>query len=1063
MSPAETLSATVEADTTVSLSAHHTTASLVPSNTSSSSPSWHTKSRTATASAPFDVEGVRLVFNGSADMWQEIFNCCLQQLEMNLAADVATIVRLNRENIVIRRMKISSLIVYFNIERSLQFVGQVFSRDFCLRIGAGALSFDLLFPSVHGILLLKANSSVVSNLIAVIECRNVLQEDTLTVQPTHRSATLASSASETQSVSKLPLRRSTHQPSATRTISGSFTDYVPRIDTPANAGALGATIASLTTVGSNWGCGVFAVVICAVLLLWNLMTVFAAFIRRRCFISSRRGRNFPRFAFAHFRWLSLVCEHVYISAVLPCHHLCAHIHALHLAMHVMIMAIVAAALLPRLPAPEAPITSVIIIVAAAIAPNLFRPLVDLVFYRVKYYFAIAAEVPQNKVVLETAAGIDDEDPPIFHADDVQHIPVASAEITIEIVEMTHDDALRSPRPQTAQQRMPTTVGPTQAELDQFFDDVAVEELNRPPPEVIVVDTENIDGLGVVYFQDDDFDLVGLYRPQEEPYTMDPAGGEPSGLMGGMKRGTAEPRDVSDARRLDPANAFTREAIPSDQLRRLRLSIGGAFGAGDEVDEIDVDEVGPLPPALQRPASSPHDIEVAAAAAAASRPTSGGNGLDLCLPQDDVHPFYVADDAEQDDLHRVAILDLQPNEAGLTRPLSQAALRRVSVGDAQPLDPNVIRPLSQAALRRLSFANELAGDTGSPDQRATTSEFYGWFTSNLPGSPGLRSPEVVASEPQLPPQVTEDYNLWRVQQSPPPSPRRTVEAVPNPSQVNVAAAAAAPAWSNAEAAAASATAVLYKNQLLHSSDDDSDPVAAPAGKTAVERFQEANEQQPAFCPVSTVLDHLFAAHEPTGATSTSQLPKAVPPTANADQSSDEEFGADTTAFWKSLEQPAPAPVVFTDTPRKSKPPAGDITLVPTSHKNADISPPCILHPENKLFKKKTQSKKSNPRASLLEAAETWHRPGAALLMVLNMVLCVILWMVLSPLDSTAGSNCGLYARYFAAAFAADLLVLQQVLLVLKAAHRWLNADPMEPRKPFGRGHPFDGERRTQKLS
>jgi hypothetical protein len=95
-------------------------------------------------------------------------------------------------------------------------------------------------------------------------------------------------------------------------------------------------------------------------------------------------------------------------------------------------------------------------------------------------------------------------------------------------------------------------------------------------------------------------------------------------------------------------------------------------------------------------------------------------------------------------------------------------------------------------------------------------------------------------------------------------------------------------------------------------------------------------------------------------------------------------------------------------------------------------------------------------ALLSTAETWHQPGAALLIVLNMVLAVLLWMVLSPLDSTAGSNCGLYARYFALAFAADLLVLQQLLLVLKAAHRWLNADPMESRKPFGQGHPFDSE-------
>jgi hypothetical protein len=179
------------------------------------------------------------------------------------------------------------------------------------------------------------------------------------------------------------------------------------------------------------------------------------------------------------------------------------------------MCIVAALLLTHFSREISPISTTVIVFLAAVVPNLWRPIVDFVFYHVSLESVPKpAEYPEPTVQLAS--------------DGVQ-----PNQVTIEIVETTHD-AIYHP----------------QEQLDQFFDDIHVEELNLPQAQVVAVEADFRE------FQDDDFDLVGLYCPAEEPYS-------PEGLIGGMRR------------RHDPSQPFTSEALRDEARLRSEMLEEGA--------------------------------------------------------------------------------------------------------------------------------------------------------------------------------------------------------------------------------------------------------------------------------------------------------------------------------------------------------------------------------------------------------------------------------------------------------------------------------------------------------
>jgi hypothetical protein len=930
VSDAQTWSASMENDPTETKSVRATTASFSTTDLKTITPSRNSQSKTSTSSALFDVEGIRIVLNGTAEMWRRLLDCCLESLQDVISRDVAVIAQLSSSDIVVRRMIVSSLIVYFNIQRKLEMADSAVVHNFCDRLRIASEPFPRL-----ALFLRSSNVTV-----GLVDCRNVYPYDSVT-DDFSITSTEAVTASRSQTASKLLQHRSTRIPSATQTFSTSSTDYIPKVEVVGKSTVFGATLGALITPGSNWSCSVLAVVIVVFLLLWSLITVLVAFLRRRCCCWCTKQQLFPRAAFAHLKWLSLVCEHVFISAVLPCHHLCAHIHALHLSMHVMVMASVAAALLQRLPAPSAPLSSAIIIFASALAPNLLRPLVDYVFFHVTYTQPemVNGTTQENSSLAEEP----------LEKTDVRSI--GPNHIQIEVVETIHGEGVA---------RHSDLRLNDQDQIDQFFDDVGAEELNLPDAHVVAVEADGaVDGATLGYFQDDDFEIVGLYRQQEAPYRFE-ASGEPTGLVGGMKR------------RHDPANPFTREATRAELLLREMFGYGADLDDIEDIDSGEVDGVGALP-TLPCP---PRPVNVFAS----SRPQSAADQLEVPLESqlDDVHPFYVAEDRSE-------------------------APRLPQPVDVEPAEMStLIRPKSHAALRRLSVADDLVADISVADLK-TASDFYGWFTADLPGSPGLRSPDGVDREQGL---ADDTFGgLWGSVQPP-------------------------------------------------HTDDQHNSTDKGAGTTDVELFQGDRAADTTFCPVPTSLDHLFAAHQPVGAPA--ELRKPLPP--SPDEHSDEDFGAEATSFWKSYAK-QPDMILCADI-QDVKPggPAPGPHLpqsLPQEALSTSVAP--LRHPDNKLFKRAAK-KTSSFESEALQEAHTWHRSGAAALVLLNSLLCILLWSTLSPLDSTAGSNCGLFSRVFAAAMAVDLLILQQVVLLLKAASRWLNANPEAEMVALGVAHPYTGQRR-----
>ena len=517
-----------------------------------------------------EVEGIRILINGSAYKWQLVINCCRLALADAVAHDVASLLALPRASVAVRWLSVGSLIVVLTIKHDDSLVIQRARTGSCENISLGTV-----LPKTLTIFQVATNETSVA---AVVQC----VRSAVVITPTElQSQSPTILLAPTTSTTLILQGHSTPVLSGTRTISESFSENFAKKEIRGNAGILAETFASMTSLSQQWRCTSAAAAICLLALLLNLVAMVLSLFRR-CSSSE------PLFELAQSKWLSLTCGHVYVSAVVPCHYRCALIHAQHLTLHLFTMCIVAALLLIQLSREISPISTTVIVFIAAVVPNLWRPIVDFVFYHVSVE-SVPKPAEYSKPAVESAS------------DGVQ-----PNQVTIEIVETTHD-AIYHP----------------QEQLDQFFDDIHVEELNLPQAQVVAVEAD------LREFQDDDFDLVGLYRPAEEPYS-------PEGLIGGMRR------------RHDPSQPFTSEALRDDARLRSEMLEEGA-----DIED-DFGDVGVISAqTLRAPQSDCH-----------------GTASTLSIETfDDVYPFAVQDSFGQVD------------EAGLSnRPKSHKATRRLSVVD-----------------------------------------------------------------------------------------------------------------------------------------------------------------------------------------------------------------------------------------------------------------------------------------------------------------------------------------------------------------------------------------------
>lgn len=80
-------------------------------------------------------------------------------------------------------------------------------------------------------------------------------------------------------------------------------------------------------------------------------------------------------------WLSLVTQHTYVSAIVPCHYRCVLIHGLQLAVHLFLMILVILMLLTSLnPSTESVTFEAVIVLVSVLVPQALRPLCTWVFY-----------------------------------------------------------------------------------------------------------------------------------------------------------------------------------------------------------------------------------------------------------------------------------------------------------------------------------------------------------------------------------------------------------------------------------------------------------------------------------------------------------------------------------------------------------------------------------------------------------------------------------------------------------------------------------------------------------
>jgi hypothetical protein len=211
------------------------------------------------------------------------------------------------------------------------------------------------------------------------------------------------------------------------------------------------------------------------------------------------------------------------------------------------------------------------------------------------------------------------------------------------------------------------------------------------------------------------------------------------------------------------------------------------------------------------------------------------------------------------------------------------------------------------------------------------------------------------------------------------------------------------------------------------------VPACVARTAVELFeQKVEEVPPVFCPVATSLDVLFAS-QPTGAESQTQQ-RFVASAKSIESSSDSDFEVAATAFWKRNFGEA------LDSQQSNL-----VSPEPQQHARVlSASDSC----ERLRFRKKRED---------ADVIRTWHKPGLIALALVNLCLAGVLWSCMSALDAVVqpSGSCNELLRMLALAVTVDILILQQLILLLKALLAWLN-ESSDTKSGLGEGHPVDGQ-------
>ncbi|MBM4077325.1 MAG: hypothetical protein FJ267_16970, partial [Planctomycetes bacterium] len=246
------------------------------------------------------------------------------------------------------------------------------------------------------------------------------------------------------------------------------------------------------------------------LLLFTL--IHFAYAQIRSAIGTR-----PRNELALSKWASLFQEHAYISAFVPCHYRCAMIHCQQLVFHLLVMALNVYVLVHVMDIhSQSPMSIAVAIFISALFPNVWRPLLHFVFHHVE--------------------------PVAFHEDiDISHfnrLPTTTAV----------DD--HAPSSQAKVETVP--------EVIQYFDDIHVEELNLPQEQVVAIVEQVAEVASVINSDiDEDFAMVGLYRPQGESYSQ-------RGLIGGTRRRHSQ-IDTLDDEDFEPGSDWTSNSEDSDEI------------------------------------------------------------------------------------------------------------------------------------------------------------------------------------------------------------------------------------------------------------------------------------------------------------------------------------------------------------------------------------------------------------------------------------------------------------------------------------------------------------------
>ena len=274
-------------------------------------------------------------------------------------------------------------------------------------------------------------------------------------------------------------------------------------------------------------------------------------------------------------WLSLVTQHTYISAVVPCHYKCILIHGLQLAVHIYLIILVILMLLKKLnPAADSTVYEAVIVLVAAIVPQAIRPFFTWFFYHFTpdqeilmegIYARQRQDTTTAKDFYEGAAG---RNGGYSNGKDQRNGGVSAAALDVLDNIVFDEDELGSQYTDYEDDQLPYDQYDQRWNPDQDIVDHEIDEVVPDYQDVQFAD----DGERSVVHSDynEDLAFVGLYRPAE---------GTPRkrGLIGGV-RGT---KKQQPRRPVDPYAEFDEEfADPADNTAYLY----GHLAASEDLDE-----------------------------------------------------------------------------------------------------------------------------------------------------------------------------------------------------------------------------------------------------------------------------------------------------------------------------------------------------------------------------------------------------------------------------------------------------------------------------------------------